>query len=67
MGEGSEILKPTESDFDMKFLNSEFCIFPMNLVALAQDFQTRFALLLKETILDFELIFFVTLHSRMYS
>ena len=39
--------------------NSEFCIFPMNLVALTQNFQSRICFIAQATILNFDLIFFL--------
>ena len=50
-GVGRRFLKFTKSNLDI----FEFWVlyFPMNLVVLAQDFKTRFALLLKESWADF--------------
>ena len=42
----------------LTIFNYVFCIFPMNLVALAQNFESRIRFFGQVTILNFDLIFF---------
>ena len=43
----------------LTFFNSGFCILPMNLVALAQEFQSQNCFIAQADILNFDLIFFL--------
>ena len=61
-GEGGSQIFSNPQRVILTFLNSEFWIFPMNLVALAEDFQNQIFFISQEKIIpNFELIFFLTL------